>query len=368
MLQARFLFSVLIVLFIYMPSLQSQERHLLFKHNENGYQCFRIPTVVLSSKGTLLAFAEGRKNGCSDTGDIDLVLKRSSDGGKTWSDLQVVWNDGGNTCGNPAPVVDQNTGNIILLSTWNLGEDHEKDIIELTSKDTRRVFVLQSEDDGKSWSAAREITKDVKKDDWSWYATGPVNGIQIEKGKHKGRLVIPCDHIEAKSKKYYSHAIYSDDGGKKWKLGESTPQHQVNESTVAELSDGNLMLNMRNYNDTRIRQVAVSNDGGHSWSDLRGDSTLIEPVCQGSLLNYKVGKKSVLAFSNPADTKERKRMTVRWSYDDGKTWKDNKVINEGFGAYSNLVLLPNGKLACLYEGGLNGGFDGIVFQEVGTVK
>src|SRR5690606_27840988 len=110
----------------------------------------------------------------------------------------------------------------------------------------------------------------------------------------KGRLVIPCDHIEAASKKYYSHAIYSDDSGETWKLGNSTPQDQVNESTVAELYNGNLLLNMRNYNATGFRQVSISKDGGHSWSDLKGDPTLIEPICQGSLLNYKkAGKKAL---------------------------------------------------------------------------
>ncbi len=344
---------------------QNQELNHLFKQDEDGYKCFRIPAIILTNNGTLLAFAEARKKGCSDTGDIDLVLKRSSDGGKTWGPLELVWNDAENTCGNPVPVVDKTTGNIILLSTWNLGTDHEKDIIALTSKDTRRVFVLRSSDDGKTWSAAREITKDVKKDDWTWYATGPVNGIQVKKGKYKGRLVIPCDHIEAQSKKYYSHAIYSDDGGENWALGNSTPQDQVNECTVAELSNGNLMLNMRNYNDTRLRQVAISRDGGHTWSDLKGDPALTEPVCQGSLLRYDyAGKKSFLAFSNPANKEKRVNMTVRLSYNNGKTWKYSQVLYEGPSAYSNLVVLPNGNLACLYEAGIKNPYEGIAFREI----
>jgi sialidase-1 len=344
--------------------LKSQELNHLFKQGENDYKCFRIPVIVATNNGTLLAFAEARKNGCSDTGDIDLVLKRSSDGGKTWGALEVVWNDAENTCGNPAPVVDRNTGNIILLSTWNLGTDHEKDIIALKSRDTRRVFVLRSTDDGRTWSAAREITKDTKKDDWTWYATGPANGIQIQKGKYKGRLVIPCDHIEAVSKKYYSHAIYSDDGGETWKLGSSTPQDQVNECTVAELSGGKLMLNMRNYNNTRLRQVSISKDGGHSWSDLKGDPALIEPVCQGSLLNYREAGKKVLAFSNPASREKRVNMTVRLSFDHGKTWKYSKVLYEGPSAYSSLAVLPNGNLACLYEAGVKNPYEGIVFREI----
>src|SRR5690606_3877854 len=125
------------------------------------------------TKGTLLAFAEGRKGGCSDTGDIDLLLKRSFDGGKTWGKLQVVWDDGENTCGNPAPVVDRETGQIFLLATWNLGTDHEKEIIKGKSKDTRRVFVSASVDDGETWKPMKEITKRVKRKAWTWYATGP---------------------------------------------------------------------------------------------------------------------------------------------------------------------------------------------------
>jgi sialidase-1 len=179
----------------------------IFESGTEGYQCFRIPAVVTTGNGTVLAFAEGRKKGCSDTGDIDLVMKRSVDHGKTWSKLEVLWDDGDNVCGNPAPVVDKLTGTIHLLCTWNLGEDHEKEIIDGRSSDTRRVFVMQSGEDGRRWTEAREITKDVKEDHWTWYATGPCHGIQLQHGKHAGRLLIPCDHIVAGTKKYYSHAV-----------------------------------------------------------------------------------------------------------------------------------------------------------------
>ena len=276
-----------------------QEGNALFKAGDNGYQCFRIPAMVTTPKGTLLAFAEARRKGCNDAGDIDLVLKRSKDGGKTWSEMSIVWDDADNTCGNPAPVVDQKTGNIVLLSTWNLGSDHEKQIIDQISKDTRRIFVLSSSDDGVSWSKASEITSDVKLPNWTWYATGPCNGIQMQSKKYRGRLVIPCDHIEANTKKYFSHSIYSDDGGQTWKLGGTTPSDQVNECSVAELPKGTLMLNMRNYTSVRVRQVAMSKDGGVTWSELQRDTTLIEPVCQASLLWYgKKGRKPFLAFSN----------------------------------------------------------------------
>ena len=337
----------------------------LFKGGEEGYGCFRIPAIVATGKGTLLAFAEGRKNGCTDTGDIDLVLKRSEDGGRTWSPLAVVWSDGSNTCGNPAPVVDRRNGKVLLLSTWNLGVDREPQIIDGTSQDTRRVFVLSSSDDGRTWSKAREITKDVKRPDWTWYATGPVNGIQIRAQAHRGRLVIPCDHIEAGTKKYFSHTIHSDDGGETWTLGGSTPTDQVNESTVAELPDGTLMLNMRNYTPVRIRQVSLSRDGGATWSAPAGDAALVEPVCQASLLWSEHGSREpVLAFSNPASQTSRSRMTVRLSDDGCRSWGRQTVVHEGPSAYSNLVTLPNGNLAILFEGGVSSPYEGIVFKEL----
>lgn len=343
----------------------AQTLNHLYKAGEAGYQCFRIPSLITTAKGTVLAFAEARKNNCGDSGDIDLVVKRSSDNGKTWSALQIVWNDSTNTCGNPAPVIDRTTGQIVLLSTWNLGTDHEKEIIAGTSKDTRRVYVIFSDDDGLSWSNARQITSDTKKDNWSWYATGPGQGIQISKGDHKGRLVIPANHIVSGTKNNYSHAIYSDDHGQTWKLGGVTPSEGLNESTVAELSDGKLMLNMRNSGKPRTRQVSISNDGALTWQPVYTDTTLIEPVCEASLISYRAGGKKWMAFSNPASKTARVMMTVRLSKDNGKTWPLKKVLYTGPSAYSCLTQLPNGKLGCLYEAGLQRPYEGIIFEEIG---
>jgi sialidase-1 len=344
---------------------RAQQLLHLYKCGEEGYQCFRIPTIVRTTLGTLLAFAEGRKNNCSDSGDIDLVVKRSVDGGMTWSGLIVVWDDGANTCGNPAPVVDRKTGRIILLATWNLGTDRESQIIEGNSRDIRRIFVITSLDDGISWSAAREITPAVKKPDWTWYATGPVNGVQVQAGKFRGRLIVPCDHVEAGTRRYYSHTIHSDDGGLTWVLGGTTPADQVNECTVAELPEGKLLLNMRNYSSVRIRQTSTSSDGGETWSELKGDTTLAEPVCQASLIRYDhQSHDPFLAFSNPASRNSRTNMTVRISYDQGKSWKLKNVVYEGPSAYSNLVVLPNGNLACLFEAGVESPYEEIVFKEL----
>lgn len=354
-----------IVLTTLILQLHAERLNYIFKNGENGYQCFRIPAMITTTKGTVLAFAEARKNNCGDAGDIDLVVKRSNDNGQTWSALSVVWSDEENTCGNPAPVVDQRNGKIFLLTTWNYGPDHESAIIARKSTDTRRIFVLSSTDDGINWSTPKEITKDVKQADWTWYATGPCNGIQIRKGTYKNRLVVPCDHIEGSTKKYFSHIIYSDDGGNHWKLGGSTPQDKVNECTVAELPNKTLMLNMRNYSGNKLRQVSLSNDGGLTWNDLKADTALPEPICQGSLLWYSFHKrKGFLAFSNPANEQGRTTMTIKLSYDYGQTWTKKKVLYAGPSAYSNLTVLPNGNIGCLYEAGAQSPYEGIVFDEI----
>ena len=335
----------------------------LFESGTNGYNTFRIPAIITTKNGTLLAFAEGRKKTSSDTGDIDLVMKRSEDNGKTWSDLIVIWDDDENVCGNPAPVQDRKTGNIFLLSTWNLGSDQEPQIIKKTSMDTRRIYLLVSSDDGITWSEPSEITWSVKMSDWIWYATGPCHGIQITKGQYKDRLIIPCDHIEAGTEKYFSHIIYSDNNGKTWNIGGTTIQDQVNESSVAELSDGSLLLNMRNYDRTRKnRKVSLSYDGGLTWSDIRSDPALIEPICQASLLYYP--KKKALFFINPASEESREKMTLKISYDEGKTWSVSRILHAGPAAYSDITILNTGELGCFYEAGEKTPYEGIVFEIV----
>ncbi len=323
---------------------------LVFEGGNDGYQTFRIPAVIKAPNGDLLAFCEGRVNNEEDAGDIDLVMKRSKDNGRTWGKLSIVWDDGKNTCGNPSPVLDHETGEIFLLMTWNLGSDHEGDIIAGKSRDSRRVYVASSTDNGFSWMKPREITRDVKKNNWTWYATGPVHGIQKQKEPHKGRLIIPCDHSNFNDKKYYSHVIYSDDHGKTWNLGGVTPQGDVNECTVAELPDGALLLNMRNYDRKyNCRKISLSTDGGASWGNIKPDATLIEPVCQAAMLNLTWKSKDLLLFSNPASIRNRSHMTVRVSLDNGNSWPYNKLIYDGQSAYSDMVVLEKGKIGLLYE-------------------
>lgn len=339
-------------------------RSTVYVSGREGYHTFRIPALLTAADGTLLAFAEGRKHSSSDAGDIDVVLKRSTDMGKTWGPLQIVWDDGQNTCGNPCPVLDRQQGTIFLLLTWNRGEDREPQIIAQTSHDTRRVFVSESRDGGISWSAPREITPDVKRTNWTWYATGPGAGIQIQRGPHRGRLVVPCDHIEAGTKRYYSHIIFSDDHGKSWQLGGSSPSDKVNECEVVELADGRLMLNMRNYDtSSRTRQVAFSSDGGMTWSDQRHDAALYDPICQASIRRLswpENGGRNIILFSNPAGPK-RERMTVRASLDDCRSWQVSRQISDAPAAYSCLEALSDGTIGLLYETGVKSPYETVVF-------
>jgi len=224
---------------------------------------------------------------------------------------------------------------------------------------------LHSDDDGLHWSAPIDLTPGLKDSSWTWYATGPGRGLQVSKGKHRGRLVVSTNHITADTKQNYCQAIYSDDGGEHWTAGEVTRQDSVNESTIAELSNGRLMLNMRNASKKRTRQVAISKDAGNSWSDIKTDTTLIEPVCEGNLLQYTfAGRKTALLFCNPASKTSRTQMTVRVSYNNGKTWTGKKLLYAGPSAYSCMTVLPNGNIGCFYEAGMQKPYEGIVYQEI----
>ncbi|MBI1390296.1 MAG: exo-alpha-sialidase [bacterium] len=319
----------------------------VFTGGTDGYHTYRIPALLVTKKGSLLAFCEGRKTGGGDHGDIDLVVKRSIDAGKTWSEQNVVYEEGGTdkiTIGNPCPVVDGATGRIWLTFCRNNDD----------------VLVTFSDDDGLTWSEPRLITASVKKEGWGWYATGPGVGIQKQREPHKGRLVIPCDHREQVDGKWIkmSHAFYSDDGGENWTLGGTVGKY-TDECQVVEQADGNLMMNMRNYWGSEggdeskggKRAVSISRDGGETWGGLSFDERLVEPICQASILRYswpENGKSRVL-FSNPASSSNRVHMTVRMSYDEGETWLIERELYDGSSAYSCLAALPDGRIACLYE-------------------
>ncbi len=317
----------------------------LFTSGQEGYHTFRIPALAVTTQGTLLAFAEGRKAGRGDAGEIDLVLKRSLDNGVTWQHMQIVVTEPGMTCGNPCPVVDQATGVIWLPFCKNLADGNEDLITQ--GKAPRTVWLTHSHDDGITWTTPYEITADVKDPSWTWYATGPTHGIQLR----SGRLVIPCDHIvgqhfDRQRDPYHSHVIYSDDHGASWHIGGSVDVG-TNECALLETADGALYINCRNYVGEKRRAVAWSVDQGATFTEFRWDETLVEPICQASLVRYDA--KQIL-FANPAST-TREKLTVRLSADDGQSWPVAKMLYSGPAAYSDLAVLPDLTICCLYEQG-----------------
>lgn len=306
--------------------------------------------MAVTTQGTLLAFCEGRKYGASDSGKIDLVLKRSRDGGERWEDLQIVVAEKDMTCGNPCPVVDASDGTIWLPFCKNLAEGPESLIIE--GKAPRTVWITNSTDDGATWSEPVEITPDVKLPSWTWYATGPGHGIQLK----SGRLLIPCDHIVGvdfiPEDPYHAHIIYSDDHGTTWQIG-GIVGVGTNECEVVETADGLVYINCRNYVGGKRRAVARSRDGGLTFDPVLYDETLVEPICQASVVRFseagRHGCNRVL-FSNPASTK-REKMTVRLSYDEGGSWAVSKLLFDGPAAYSDLAVTPDMTICCFYERG-----------------
>ncbi|MBN2325984.1 MAG: exo-alpha-sialidase [Candidatus Omnitrophica bacterium] len=333
----------------------------IFASGTNGYHTFRIPALTVTQRGTILAFCEGRKGGRGDSGDIDLVLRRSTDGGESWGKLQVVWDQGENTCGNPAPVVDGDTGVIWLLMTYNDGKISESQINK--GGGSRDVWATHSDDDGLTWAPPVKINATAKKSNWRWYATGPCHGIQLQ----SGRLVIPCDHSTGPEfNQWRSHVIYSDDHGKTWRMGGEEPGAFTNESSVVQLADGSLYLNMRSYKGDHRRPFSISHDEGMTWTKAESDPTLIEPRCQGSAIRYTFApafKKNRILFSNPASEK-RERMTIRISYDEAKTWDVARRIYEGPSAYSDLAVLPDYQVALLYERGEKNPYETITFARM----
>lgn len=321
-----------------------------------GYTCFRIPVIVQAVDGTLLAFAEGRVNTCGDTGDIDLVLKRSTDGGRTWGPLEVIIEGNGETRGNPTPVVDRESGRIALLSMRNPGHDWTP----------RTPYLQYSEDNGVTWSEPRDISAEVSRPEWSyWYATGPVHGIQLERGPHAGRLVAPVYFSPPSNSNRGNGLVYSDDGGLTWELGavDLQPTEVAGESTIVELSDGRIYVSTRGgpreYDYPDHRGYAVSSDGGATFdAPVTQEPQLPMPINQASLLRLSATDEgddsNRILFASPAHPAAREVMTIRSSFDEGETWEtwdEGKVVHWAATSYSDMVEIDDGVVGLLYEAG-----------------
>ncbi len=326
----------------------------VFTGGQEGFAVYRIPALVTTKRGTLLAFAEGRKN-MGDQAQNQIVLKRSTDGGQTWLPLQVVAADGASSLNNPQAVVAGKTGRVLLMyQRYPPGRREGNVVAGLTGTNVCTGWITHSDDEGVTWSAPRDISAQLKHPTATSLAGGPGIGIELRRGPHAGRLLMPFN--EGPAGKWRVFAAFSDDGGASWKLGEVAPQGGKgygNEVQMVELGDGSVLLNARNQGGAKLRKVATSRDGGATWSPLADDPNLPEPVCQASLLrhpNTGAPEKDVLLFCNPASQSKRANGTVRLSRDDGKTWPVNRVVCPGPFAYGCLTSLPDGAVGLVFEG------------------
>jgi len=333
------------------------EQSPLFTSGQEGYHAYRIPALVVTPPGTVLAFCEGRVNAYGDAGVIRLLLRRSFDNGHTWTPQQVVVAEDDMTCGNPCPVVDGRSGRVVLAFCKNLADGPEGTIMK--GEAPRTVWMTLSDDDGATWSVPVEITAAVKRADWTWYATGPGHGIQLA----GGRLIVPCDHVvgvhhDAERDPRHSHVIYSDDSGRSWILGGIVGAGS-NECEAVETEDGAIYLNARNPRERGQRAFAWSRDGGLTFEPRQVDPTLIEPPlwggCQASLVRYShaaPGSVPRVVFANPVSREEvRRNMTLRSSTDECRTWSAGRTLWPGPAAYSDLAVAPDRTILCLYERG-----------------
>ncbi|QXD26332.1 glycoside hydrolase [Opitutia bacterium ISCC 51] len=356
-------------------------RQVLYQAGTHGYFTYRIASMVATKEGSLLAFAAARKGKGGDWDPINIVMRRSTDMGKTWEPLQVVVEDGDLPCDNAMPITDYETGEVHLLYQI----------------DYAKCFYTKSDDDGLSWSDPIEITSviDQFKEIYPWVvlAPGPGHGIQMM----NGRLVVPFWLSDGGGKEFGPNhrghrpsivvSVYSDDHGKTWRAGEvAVPDNDVsvipNETSVIQLADGRVMFNSRNESINYRRLISYSEDGATNWSEPFFHDAFFEPICFASMVRYSMQpaqSKNRILFCNPdsrhdpwmaskqstprsARNRHRTNLTVRMSYDEGHTWPVSKVVDPGISGYSDMAVTEDAMVHLLYEGGTIEGFEGNHFK------
>ncbi|MCC6699441.1 MAG: SUMF1/EgtB/PvdO family nonheme iron enzyme [Candidatus Hydrogenedentes bacterium] len=330
------------------PAPGSPEISNVFVAGTDGVNTYRIPGMLVAPDKYLLVFCEARKESQDDASPTDMVLRRSIDGGRTWLPMQVlVRGKGKEALMNPCPVIDWTNNTIILVC----------DMANIISPNHHRHFQLVSTDNGATWSEPVEIKDRIANYDET-FNPGPGVGIQMK----SGRLVVPGYTGETNEQfedNWHSRVLYSDDHGATWTLGAPVSPFS-DECQAVELSDGTLMLNMRDNMGMSCRGVALSKDGGQTWTNSYWDRALNECPCQASIVRFSLaanGERDRLLFANPDNAGEkfnvveRTKMTIRMSYDEGKTWPVRRLIHAGPASYSSIVRLPDGDIGLLFEGG-----------------
>jgi sialidase-1 len=356
------------------PFLETQD--LFTVGDDPAYSVYHIPGIVVTAKGTVLAWCEARKRaaGVSDWDDIRILLRRSTDDGRTWSPPRSVVNVEGPKQKNPFALrmknVDHNdvTYNNPVLIAGRDGTVHMLFCLEYM-----RCFHQRSDDDGVSWSRPVEITETFaafsRNYDWKVLATGPNHSIQLR----SGRLVVPVWLSTGAGGNAHrpsvTATIYSDDQGVTWHAGDiavpcTDEWINPNETVAVELADGRVMLNVRNESKMHRRIVTTSPDGATGWSTPRFDDALLEPICMGGIVRYAHGGRSLILFSNPHNlegarettpepgkSRDRRNVSVKISCDEGQTWPVNKPVEPGPSMYSDLAVTQAGTILLFYGRG-----------------
>lgn len=348
---------------------------------QDGCDTYRIPGLITTNAGTLIAVYDNRYNNSKDLQeDIDIGMSRSTDGGRTWEPMEVIMDMGEygglpqnlNGTGDPSILYDHITNTIWVAALWMSGSAPDKMLWwasqpGMTPQETGQFMLVKSTDDGLTWSEPINITGQIKDPSWQLLLQGPGRGITM----NDGTLVFPAQFkadiglkaLDGGQYTCHSTIVYSKDGGNSWHIGNGAKPNTT-EAQVVELSDGSLMLNMRddrNRTDkgaTNGRAVAVTRDLGATWTVHPSSNSLLpEPNCMASLISADIMpdgiKKKVLFFSNPNDKNSRIKMTIKASTDDGLTWPDKQwnelYVPAGYG-YSCLTMVDENHVGILYEG------------------
>lgn len=320
--------------------------------DDNPYASIRIPDII-NANGTLVAMAEGRYQD-TDQGQNDLIVSISKDGGRKWSKPVVAAASKGATFNNPCLIYDRENKQIVLFfQRYPEGIKERTPDIPTGWKDDRciRNFVCFSKN-GKKWSKPKDVTQFTKNEGVTITCSGPNPGVQITRGEHKGRIVVPLN--EGPFGNWTLAAAYSDNGGKSWKIGKKSDAGRgINEVSIVETTDGGLLVVSRAWGGG-LRKVAYSEDGGESWGPVTDHAQLTSPNCQNGLTRYSheddeaLGGRGRILFSTPT-TGSRTNGIIKMSYDDGKTWPVEKRVGDGPFAYSVLCPVKPGVAGILYE-------------------